>query len=544
MTSAAPQTRPSHYSLLTLPRRVRFVWVDESAGTLCYAKSQTDTSAVRSSVRLGEIASVELGGEGTRYDLLPAHSFVLKRVSEFKVLDKECIFQCEDREEAQMWITQLSARAAQYGGMSGVGSGDKAKSNGTSDEPPDLLSDDDEEEEEPAGPPPAKSPKNAEKAASSARAPQPSTYGVEVLPPSAPTASLPLQLARVKADFAAEHDCELGCLLGEMLLPTPWMPAPPGWSFAARPLGGQHGLVPTEYLELLPAVAMITGGPSAPVPSAAAAGGAAAATDVKEEAPAPAELSPKGAAARAQARAKARALQARPQPITTPQAEGASEEMAERVPAEAVDIGDDGAGVFERSQLPPSLRNADGHASAKARAGGSSRSRNDEAHPPPSPGSKRKQPPPGPPEPSPPPSAPSESGSASSPEAESEPVEHGTAVERGGAFISRRQQRQEEEANAQAAAETAAEAAAAADQREAEEAAATEAERLTAERAARKAAKRAARAAAAAEAERVAAEEAEAERLAAEALPIVAQGDGVAIVADAGFAEEDWDDEE
>ena len=57
---------------------------------------------------------------------------------------------------------------------------------------------------------------------------------------------------RLRADFDAEHDVELGCVAGELLLPLPWMPAPSGWSFAARPSTCNHGLVPTEYLEIIP----------------------------------------------------------------------------------------------------------------------------------------------------------------------------------------------------------------------------------------------------------------------------------------------------
>ena len=406
----------------------RFCWVDDVKGTLCYSKTQSELAAVRSSVLLRDIRSVELSGEGTAYEHLPAHSIVIYHAED----PAQHVFVAEDREEAWMWGSQLSARAAAAGGMLGEdqkrSTGDRlADGSAPSDPaPPELLSDDEEEEEQQeaggeamvedqvAAPPPKKVPRATAESHDSAAAT--GAPVASVAPPAASVPSLALDLACVKADFVAEHDCELGCTAGELLLPTPWLPAPPGWSFAARPASGHHGLVPTEYLDMMPALAtalapaLATALAPALAPSEAPAlsAGSRAAAPASErdpserdpsaaqaeapasEAPAseaPQGRSPLGAAARAQARRAARAQQARPEPISAPQA------SASATDDDAIIIDDDdGAGVLVAA--PPA-------SSCAAPAA---------MPPPPSPGVKRKaQRPPSPPEPSPPPSAPSDS---------------------------------------------------------------------------------------------------------------------------------------
>jgi hypothetical protein len=156
----------------------------------------------------------------------------------------------------------------------------------------------------------------------------------------------------------------------------PWLPAPAGWTFAARPSAGVAGLVPTDFLEVMPAVAKALAVPPNEGHSNRGRG-----------------ESPTGAHARAQARAKTR-QGSRPPPITT------SDDVAERrqrqgkttATSAGLNEEDDGAGVWgptERSRKPPTQQLQ--HASAAdVRLVAATAS----------PGSKRKAPP------SPPPSAP------------------------------------------------------------------------------------------------------------------------------------------
>ena len=318
----------------------RFVWVDDEQGTLCYAKTDTSAGRERTCLQIKSIAEVT-GGEG-RADL-PSHSIVIRCTEDSPTA--EYVFGAEDREEQQMWITQLAGRAER---ARAAAAAEKAADDGVADEwgarmanaaeatvdisdddppghkllreraierksdersarralgipPPELLSDPESPTSEMASPssPHDDSPfgaarvgaaaepgmaaahpteaaaraaaydmqssaaaANAIAAANQAAAAQPQPIGLQ-------RPVMTLDFARVRADFEPIHECELGCAVNELLLPMPWLPAPPGWSFAAQPRTCRHGLVPTDYLEIQPAWLLPIGGPpvySAPPP--------------------------------------------------------------------------------------------------------------------------------------------------------------------------------------------------------------------------------------------------------------------------------------
>ena len=241
----------------------RYVYVDESTGVLAYAKSASQFAARRANVHLSDVTAVELAG-AERSDL-PAHAFIVRcdiRAGEVgRASDlRELVFAAEDKEEAAMWIAQLRARLARLAqsrdGRSGP-EGPLARriysreiAAPAEPAPPELLSDEEDDDDT------ATVSGRSIALAPAAHVPTPASATIAGMGGGAGGATS-IALAQLRADFAAEHECELGCAMGEILLPMPWLPAPPGWTFAARPTGGAHGLVPTEYLQMLDAVASL-----------------------------------------------------------------------------------------------------------------------------------------------------------------------------------------------------------------------------------------------------------------------------------------------
>lgn len=374
----------------------------------------------------------------------------------------------------------------------------------------------------------------------------------------------------------------------ELLLPLPWMASPPGWTFAAQPRTNRHGLVPTDYLEMMPATAHIPITPPAPPAAVSSADatppvgmqpdldglhglglqpslnddGSVAADGV--DAPPAREVSPTtasgGAMARAQARAKARQSN-RPQPLAV--SRGAEETDVDAVGA-AMD--DDGAGVFGPSAPaaapPPAAPPAATSCLHLSDAGPQLASSMAPREKTPSSPLKRKHPP------SPPPSAPShtpsEPSEQASPLAPSSPIESslygggGYAREASHSYDDEEEEEVAERGMAAAAPPSPCDAGSEPDEDEIAHAAAE----TTAAHMARQAAEavHAAESAAASRAAEVAAaSEAAWERLDAAGLAeqhgdgeeevvapqqIVAKGDGIALVADAGFVEDDWDEDD
>ena len=104
----------------------RFVWVDDEQGTLCYAKTDTSAGRERTCLQIKSIAEVT-GGEG-RADL-PSHSIVIRCTEDSPTA--EYVFGAEDREEQQMWITQLAGRAER---ARAAAAAEKAADDGVADE--------------------------------------------------------------------------------------------------------------------------------------------------------------------------------------------------------------------------------------------------------------------------------------------------------------------------------------------------------------------------------------------------------------------------
>ena len=248
----------------------RYVLVDETAGTLCYTKS-TDAPP-RKCLQLADITSVESGAATG----MPPNHFALRCKGAYAF--EQLVFAAEDREDAMMWTNQLRLRAAHWASAAPPSRG-RGKNVGATAEPgkmPELFTDSGDEDDEDdamdaeSAPPRTTQASRTRRTTSAAAAAaaiasaqaagrQPSSPGLALRPSSF---ACTLELGRVRADFAAEHEIELGCTAGELLIPMPWMASPPGWSFAARTEGGTHGLVPTEYLEILTAYAHVP--PTAP----------------------------------------------------------------------------------------------------------------------------------------------------------------------------------------------------------------------------------------------------------------------------------------
>ena len=358
----------------------RFVWVDENEGTLCYSKAQNYSSSARTCVRLSEVTAVVPGNESGME--LPANCFVIRcsgAAGERPGSPEQTVFCAEDREEAIMWIAQLSARAKRTTTVD-IADGDDTphtQTNATrgrrglppsSEAPPELMSDSDVEEASmPAAAPEPATAANARSAATANAVAAAQAAAVAAQAPAAtqlmamhvPITPVGLNFGRIRADFVPEHDCELGCSFNELLLPLPWMPAPPGWSFAARPNECRHGLVPTEYLEIVPSVVHVPRLPAAEQPAYAPAEEVVAAPVAEgggsgegEGGGSDQRLSPRSATNAAIARAQERA-RSRPQPISVD-----VPEVPESAPM-AAPIVDNGAGVFEPQLWDPPVTPVD-----------------------------------------------------------------------------------------------------------------------------------------------------------------------------------------
>jgi hypothetical protein len=248
----------------------RWVTVDETSGTLCYTKAMDLPSRV--CLHLADIIAVE---SGAATGMPPSH-FVVRCKGAYSFDHIE--FCAGDREDAIMWVHQLRLRAVHWASAVAQRVGKSAdaatarrpadSSGLSSNGAPEFFTDSDNEDDEevPHEPPPrtaqstrTRHPASAVSASATRRPPaghatalMPSGEGNGlVLQPS--SLAFILEIGRLRADFVSEHEIELGCVAGELLLPLPWMTSPPGWIFAARPEGGAHGLVPAEYLELIPA---------------------------------------------------------------------------------------------------------------------------------------------------------------------------------------------------------------------------------------------------------------------------------------------------
>ena len=246
----------------------RWVTVDETSGTLCYTKAMDLPSRV--CLHLADVIAVE---SGAATGMPPSH-FVVRCKGAYSFDHIE--FCAGDREDAIMWVHQLRLRAVHWASVVAQRVGKSAdaattrrpadSSGVSSNGAPEVFTDSDNEDDEevPHEPPP--------RTAQSTRTRHPattvSTSATRRPPAGHTTALMPsgegdglvlqpsslafiLEIGRLRADFVSEHEIELGCVAGELLLPLPWMTSPPGWIFAARPEGGAHGLVPAEYLELI-----------------------------------------------------------------------------------------------------------------------------------------------------------------------------------------------------------------------------------------------------------------------------------------------------
>ena len=257
----------------------RFVHVDDTFGSLCYAHSETMTdSASRAVLHLRDVVSIETGAATG----LPPSGFLIRfRPQSEEADEQQLVFAGEDREEARMWVNQLRARVRRWQVDGNKDTAAKAPKvpPPAAECAPDLLTEDEDEEQNsrassPTDPPPETTyppePTLPQAPLPQASLPLPppwsgdaatlgerSVGGMVPVMVREPLASTSIELARLRADFEAEHECELGCTRGELLVPLLWLSAPEGWSYAAKPHGGGHGLVPTEYLEMVLAYAHV-----------------------------------------------------------------------------------------------------------------------------------------------------------------------------------------------------------------------------------------------------------------------------------------------
>jgi len=253
----------------------RYVHVDDATSMLCYAKTEGGPShQARSCLHLSDITSIESGAQTG----LPPNCFVIRcaRSATGPCFDS-IAFAAEDREEAKMWVVQLRLRAERAAQTPAADESSISRRDAHGRHA-DMLSEDDDDDDDDEGGgsrSPCDDPFLQASAIQHAAAGRHAAGAVGALHVTAAVATVPIELARVRADFGAEHECELGCTADDLLIPMTWMTSPPGWTFAMRPRGGDHGLVPTEYLELVCAQAHVlpagTSELEEPLPAAAAA---------------------------------------------------------------------------------------------------------------------------------------------------------------------------------------------------------------------------------------------------------------------------------